>query len=532
MDKREFEDAVKAALSAASHSGTKWATLERAYGDERARGSGALSNSPAERRTRVRQLLTTRRHPGFPDEGYSRYGVYVLGQDHAEKDRTDPDYITRYLVRDLRAERPDQPPADCLESVLVLRNEPDNTLTPRLLVRWGRSYVTDRYHDWYPGIEVVDLPVERAASGSDDASGEAPDHHDSAEESPAADQGGSALVGKNVIFFGPPGCGKSHAADGLTQDFQRTIRTVFHSETSNYDFVGTYAPVCGSVPGDRIRDVSGTREIDKPVVYYEFRPGPLIQAIVAAVESAPEPVALVIEEINRGDCAAIFGEFFQLLDRSDSGASQYGIQVNSSLGTYLVEHSVVAQADEELVLPSNLWIVATMNTSDQGLFAMDAAFKRRWQWKAVPVMAGADKLSHVKTGTRPDAPRWVPFVQALNRLIVDLTHNEDKQIGLWYIKASNGVIADRDLREKLLFYLWHDVLRGRTDLLFDPSIRTFDNLQCEFDSRGIVGICAIPLDITEGSNAQATPESEGQPLDAGAGPSPGIEQVADPESLV
>jgi hypothetical protein len=266
------------------------------------------------------------------------------------------------------------------------------------------------------------------------------------------------------------------------------IRTVFHPETSNADFVGTYTPVCGSDREATIRDAADGADIPRPVVYYQFRPGPLSRALVAAKTNAPEPVALILEEINRGDCAAIFGEFFQLLDRRANGESQYGIQVGDALGRFLTTHGVIAAADDEVRLPANLWVLATMNTSDQGLYAMDAAFKRRWKWRSVAIDAGASRLSGVKAGSRTNAPEWTHFVSALNKRIVESTRNEDKQLGLWYIRAVNGVIPDAELREKLLFYLWHDVFRGRRDAIFSDSVTTFDELQRRFDSHGLAGV--------------------------------------------
>ncbi len=294
--------------------------------------------------------------------------------------------------------------------------------------------------------------------------------------------------GKNVIYFGPPGVGKSFAVKAATRNFN-TIRIVFHPEYSYGDFIGTYRPVVGFDPNSEpILDPFGN-EIQRPVNYFEFVPGPMIRAILMAYGHPEQRTGLIIEEINRGDCAAIFGDFFQLLDRNATGRSEYGLAVSSALGTYLRQRGInILENGQDLYLPPNLWLYATMNTSDQALFPMDSAFKRRWEWKAVPLMSGEEELGDVVLKLSADRQiKWTVFIKEMNNLIVQTTNNEDKQIGPWYVETEGQDMADTDIRDKLLFYLWHDVFRNNRRQFFAEDINTFDELQERFDRQGGIG---------------------------------------------
>lgn len=209
---------------------------------------------------------------------------------------------------------------------------------------------------------------------------------------------------------------------------------------------------------------------DPTKITYEFVPQSFTKAYIRAWQTE-EPVYLVIEEINRGNCAQIFGDLFQLLDRKN-GVSEYPIKADNDLALYIAEKLAdstrtdipeLVKNGEELLLPSNLYIWATMNTSDQSLFPIDSAFKRRWDWKYVPIVQGYDK----KTGTLLDWKikvddkeyDWWKFLQAINRHIGDITHSEDKQLGYFFCKAENGIISAETFVGKVLFYLWNDVYK-------------------------------------------------------------------------
>lgn len=308
---------------------------------------------------------------------------------------------------------------------------------------------------------------------------------------PAPAAAGPTGPGRNVIYFGPPGVGKSHAVEQETRGGGVT-RTVFHPEVDYGQFVGTYRPVVGHEPGAPITGVDGAT-IDRPVSYFAFVPGPFVTALVEARANPGQAHVLVIEEINRGDCAAIFGDVFQLLDRGPDGSSEYGIDPTPALADHLRAHGAL-DADDKLRLPSNLSLLATMNTSDQSLYPMDAAFKRRWEWRAIRLMEGAEKLKGVTVPLTRDGSRtaeWTAFVQALNATILAATeNNEDKQIGPWYVRAdpATSAIRDADIRYKLLFYLWHDVLRDQRAVLFQAEVATFDQLQQAYDGGGLLAV--------------------------------------------
>jgi len=305
-------------------------------------------------------------------------------------------------------------------------------------------------------------------------------------DAPASDDPAESEVpvvpAQNTIYFGPPGVGKSYSVEQLTDGWRRH-RTVFHPEYASGDFVGTYRPVVWSDPDGEVRNAAG-ETVHRPVNTFEFVPGPLVDALLDAHEHPGQPVALIIEEINRGDCAAIFGPFFQLLDRAPSGRSEYAITVDPTLAGYLAKNGMDTEGGVRF--PDNLSLFATMNTADQGLFPMDAAFKRRWSWRSVELMAGAGKLEKVRVSYGNAQVPWTGFIGALNRAVLEVTENEDKQVGPWYVRFESGedgervAVVESDLRDKLLFYLWHDVFRNRRSDFFEPQIKRFDELQVRY----------------------------------------------------
>lgn len=293
------------------------------------------------------------------------------------------------------------------------------------------------------------------------------------------------------IFYGAPGTGKSHALNELTAG-KDVIRTTFHPDTDYSTFVGAYKPTTKSVP---VTTVIGTNAV--PVMYngkgmmedkivYEYVSQAFLQAYVAAwrkycdVQEGEEPVDefLVIEEINRGNCAQIFGDLFQLLDRGDEGFSEYPIKADSDMKKLLEKEfegleiknkeginalfkdgkDIVAEvlAGDVLLLPNNLYIWATMNTSDQSLFPIDSAFKRRWDWNYVPISnAGKNWMIEVN-GAQYD---WWNFLEAINDKVYHATYSEDKKLGYFFCKAKDGVISADKFVSKVIFYLWNDVFK-------------------------------------------------------------------------
>ena len=205
-------------------------------------------------------------------------------------------------------------------------------------------------------------------------------------------------------------------------------------------------------------------------IAYAFTPQVFTNAYVRAWEHTDEDVYLVIEEINRGNCAQIFGDLFQLLDRKDDGTSCYPIRADKDLADYL-QHVLNGDAKRgieggSLCLPPNLHIIATMNTSDQSLFPMDSAFKRRWDWEYVPINYEEAKSSGFKITIGEKSYLWIKFLELVNGKVWGLTKSEDKQMGNFFIK---GNITEEVFKSKVMAYLWHEICKdeyGATNYFF------------------------------------------------------------------
>lgn len=306
------------------------------------------------------------------------------------------------------------------------------------------------------------------------------------------------------IFYGAPGTGKSHIIKKQTEGGS-VVRTTFHPDSDYSTFVGCYKPTTKEV---EMRDVTGKVIIEhgQPVtenrIIYQFVDQAFLQAYIKAWKFyaeaeggvAPKKQFLIIEEINRGNCAQIFGDLFQLLDRNDYGFSDYYIHadkdiqkhLSNAFKDYLIKDShkdainslypkeddVVAKvlSGEILLLPNNLYIWATMNTSDQSLFPIDSAFKRRWDWKYRPIVKGRDEDGkELKWRIAADTKEydWWSFLEKINAVIGSTTSSEDKKLGFFFCKAIDGVISAETFVSKIIFYLWNDVFK---DFGFDEDI--------------------------------------------------------------
>ena len=305
------------------------------------------------------------------------------------------------------------------------------------------------------------------------------------------------------IFYGAPGTGKSHTIKDCTKG-KDVIRTTFHPDSDYSTFVGAYKPTTKEV---KLRDVSGHvvledgKEVVEDKIVYEFVEQAFLQAYIKAWTKyseakdgeRPKVQFLIIEEINRGNCAQIFGDLFQLLDRNDEGFSDYPIKADNDMtkhlkkalskleikakesinGLYLEEYDDVVTDVLEgkvLLLPNNLFIWATMNTSDQSLFPIDSAFKRRWEWKYIPISNAEKDWIIEANGNGYD---WWAFLEKINSVVCDITSSEDKKLGYFFAKADdNGVISADKFVGKVAFYLWNDVFK---DYGFDNDIFKGDN---------------------------------------------------------
>jgi hypothetical protein len=263
--------------------------------------------------------------------------------------------------------------------------------------------------------------------------------------------------GRQCIFYGSPGTGKSYKineeATKANLKKENVTRVTFHPDSDYASFVGCYKPT-----------MEGTR------IVYQFVPQAFTQAYIAARKNPDEKHLLVIEEINRGNCAQIFGDLFQLLDRNADGESEYPIVADHDLADYLskpetgLPETQNAEGRLELKLPKNLYIYATMNTSDQSLFPMDAAFKRRWNWEYVPIdLKNKNIVIQIPKKNLNDTDmvtyEWVDFLRGVNKAIAEATSSEDKQLGEFFVKAENNIIPFNVFRSKVMFYLWQEVFK-------------------------------------------------------------------------
>ena len=335
------------------------------------------------------------------------------------------------------------------------------------------------------------------------------------------------------IYYGAPGTGKSYEIKKLTEG-KEVVRTTFHPDSDYSTFVGAYKPTMKSseriyspeeltvklkeikttgttypchkfaakyweslkdLTPDSIKKILNacgftdnySVEIGKGVavgqeylsnpedgkIIYTFCPQAFTNAYVEAWNTE-EKVYLVIEEINRGNCAQIFGDLFQLLDRKN-GISEYPVEADTDLQNYLCKALMDTKrtdipddvrSGKKLMLPSNLYIWATMNTSDQSLFPIDSAFKRRWEWKYIKIKEGKDENGNkldwkvdVKMDEAGTLLSWWDFIKKINEIIASMTSSADKQLGYFFCCAKDGVIDEETFVSKVIFYLWNDVFK-------------------------------------------------------------------------
>ena len=287
------------------------------------------------------------------------------------------------------------------------------------------------------------------------------------------------------IFFGPPGSGKSHHIK--TKYPEKWPRVTFHPELDYQGFVGAYKPSVIQTPsGDQIT--------------YRFVEEAFIRAYCEAWKS-DKPYYLIIEEINRGNCAQIFGDIFQLLDRNEEGYSEYPIICSPDVQLHLAEKLAdierLSQYEEKsgsddfsrMTLPNNLNILCTMNTSDQSLFPMDSAFKRRWEWQYIPIDyddAGKFEIDLVSEGKY----NWGSLIEQINGRIKEHTQSEDKQIGNRFVSSVDFRISGDQFVSKVVFYLWSEIYKDEQGT--GNSVFMLDNDQeltfSEFFDKGIVNL--------------------------------------------
>lgn len=340
-------------------------------------------------------------------------------------------------------------------------------------------------------------------------------------------------ISRQIIYYGAPGTGKSHKIKAQLEGVpkENIFRTTFHPDSDYSTFVGAYKPTMEKLidkiyaKGELISKLTEmkeggvtyspqkfgakywrslkqlnlsdkkdilqacgmsdnyTVEFDKGMavgeeylacsnesrIIYSFVPQAFLNAYMQAYRKPDEKIYLIIEEINRGNCAQIFGDLFQLLDRDANGKSEYTIKADADLKSFLEEglgEDNPGIKDGELCLPSNLYIYATMNTSDQSLFPIDSAFKRRWDWEYEPIKYKNTDWKIAIDGTEYS---WTSFQRIVNEKILRANSSEDKMLGDYFVNPSDGIITDKVLLNKILFYLWNDVCKDGEGDIFKVS---------------------------------------------------------------
>lgn len=363
------------------------------------------------------------------------------------------------------------------------------------------DYVNNRKVEWIKDIPYKDLPEDYRNSAktqksifrlnsyksliNDIVNGNKIEEDDDSNNSDVViyDWNSSTIKdGKNLIVYGTPGCGKSYYVEHVLLDGypkENYIRTTFFADYTNTDFVGQILPI---VDGDKVT--------------YQFNPGPFTLALAQAIRKPNEKVALVIEELNRGSAPSIFGDIFQLLDRKN-GISEYPI-TNINIIDYLNKEFAGQYLFKDIKLPGNLFIFATMNTSDQNVFTLDTAFKRRWEFKK---LINEFKDDHEFKGMYIPSlislnVTWEELVNAINEYMLELTdnlNNEDKQIGVYFVdktgmrKEEASLSSEEDTKKfayKVLEYLWDDVSKFARDKWFKEDIKSLDQLVEEYLKSG------------------------------------------------
>lgn len=274
--------------------------------------------------------------------------------------------------------------------------------------------------------------------------------------------------GQNILYYGVPGSGKSFTISQICSDDSVMERIVFYPDYSHSDFIGQIVPRLNK---------------DKNLEYV-FSPGPFTRILKKAYNNPNNMYYLVIEEINRGNAAAIFGEVFQLLDRDCTGKSKY------SINNYDIAEAVYHNAEHTIRIPSNLTLLATMNTSDQNVFTLDTAFQRRWTMKHIPNNFDNEHSDDIIEGTQIT---WGAFAQTVNELILQnnngLISSGDKRLGVSF--AREDELKPALFSEKVLKYLWDDAFKLDRDTLFNEKYKSIEELIEDYETEANDKLAAV-----------------------------------------
>ena len=351
---------------------------------------------------------------------------------------------------------------------------------------YGKGGVSSKYSDEYPLSEYQKRVEQYLRLSATKVVG--PEYSDSEMENDDEEQGAENATssepktgGTNVLYYGVPGSGKSYTVDKFCKDNlsdnQYMRRVVFHPDYTYSDFVGQILPIL------ELDEADNTEKLR-----YMFTPGPFTKILKIAYENPTENCVLVIEELNRGNAPAIFGEIFQLLDREEDvtspifGRSKYGINNTD------IANEVFGNKNKLIYLPSNLSIIATMNTSDQNVFTLDTAFQRRWEMEYIPnVFEGA----HADTKIVGSNITWKAFAETVNDIISRNSFNmgstEDKGLGA-YFAIGKDLEDKKGFAEKVLKYLWDDAVKLDRKRLFNADLFSLPSMFNAFNNGGLEAV--------------------------------------------
>ena len=303
----------------------------------------------------------------------------------------------------------------------------------------------------------------------------------------------------NRIFFGAPGTGKSYLLEEQRKKFfanpECYERVTFHPDYAYANFVGTYKPV-------PLKNEAG-----ESIITYAYVPGPFMRIYVEALKHPDKIYLLAIEEINRANVAAVFGDVFQLLDRDDDGNSMYPIHASEDMKHYIAkELGGDPKQYSSIRIPSNMYIWATMNSADQGVFPMDTAFKRRWEFEYIGINSSEQQMSHYNVqlgqGEYAKIINWNELRRAINEELVCMNVNEDKLMGPFFLSdkvMKTLAVGPEDnaafihaFKNKVLMYLFDDAAKQKRATLFnnvEKAKLTYSSICEEFDKKGVAIFC-------------------------------------------